>query len=97
MMGRGARNFILLTRSEGTCERARPFLNELKAAGCVVAARSCDFGSLSDLEEVVHSCQESMPPIMGVLNCGMALHVSSHCFIPRGEQSLTCCRIPSLI
>ncbi|CAG9990181.1 unnamed protein product [Clonostachys byssicola] len=76
MVQRGARNFILLTRSQSTCEKAAPFLDELRASGCLAIAKSCDFSSKQDLEAAVQACQDSMPPINGVINCAMALRDS---------------------
>uniref|UniRef100_A0A8H7N2E1 Carrier domain-containing protein n=1 Tax=Bionectria ochroleuca TaxID=29856 RepID=A0A8H7N2E1_BIOOC len=76
MVGRGARNFILLTRSQSTCEKAAPFLDELRASGCLAIAKSCNFSSKHDLEAAVHASQDFMPPIQGVINCAMALRDS---------------------
>ncbi|CAH0043544.1 unnamed protein product [Clonostachys solani] len=76
MVDRGARNFILLTRSQTTCEKAAPFLDELRASGCLAIAKSCDFSSKEDLKAAVHACQDSLPPIQGVINCAMALRDS---------------------
>lgn len=76
MVDRGARSFILLTRSAKTRAKSVAYLDELKASGCVVAAPCCDIANLTELKAVLTTCSEFMSPIRGIIHCGMVLHVS---------------------
>ncbi|KAL3429943.1 hypothetical protein BDV09DRAFT_200122 [Aspergillus tetrazonus] len=76
MVERGARSFILLTRSAKTRAKSVAYIDELKASGCVVAAPCCDIANLVELKAVITACSEFMSPIRGIIHCGMVLRDS---------------------
>ncbi|KAL8853081.1 MAG: hypothetical protein Q9221_002112 [Calogaya cf. arnoldii] len=73
MVGRKARNLILLSRSTTYNEETASFLQELKDRGVNVATLPCDVGDANRLEEVLRSCATTMPPIKGCIQGSMVL------------------------
>ena len=78
MVSKGAKNFILLSRSGAESEAARELLGKLSENGVTVAALKCDASSADQLSEALKQCLESMPPIRGCINAAMELNVSIH-------------------
>ena len=79
MVGRGARNLLLLSRHAESQTNADALLGELRAAGATVVIRNCDISNQVELDTVVESCLDSLPPIRGVIHSGMVLRVSRVC------------------
>ena len=71
IVDRGAKHLIILSRSA----RAGPHLAELEQAGCKVRAVGCDVSDESQTAWALQSCAD-MPPIRGVIQGAMVLHVS---------------------
>ncbi|GAM42968.1 hypothetical protein TCE0_044f17402 [Talaromyces pinophilus] len=73
MSSRGARHFILLSRSGARTEDAKTFIHELEAMGVRVYAPACDISDKSALEDVIAYCSEKMPPIKGCIQASAVL------------------------
>ncbi|OJJ07905.1 hypothetical protein ASPVEDRAFT_89138 [Aspergillus versicolor CBS 583.65] len=70
MVGRGARHFLLLSRSAGTTEQDQSFRRELELQGCTAVMFSGDASVLKDVEAAMQACSH---PIGGVLQLSMLL------------------------
>jgi short-subunit dehydrogenase len=81
MSSRGARHFILLSRSGARTEDAKTFIHELEAMGVRVYAPACDISDKSALEDVIAYCSEKMPPIKGCIQASAVLKVKKNSFI----------------
>lgn len=73
----GARNLVFLSKSGSSKETSRDALQQLQRLGCTAEAYACDISDREQLSQVVQRCQSDMPPIKGVIQCAMALKVSS--------------------
>lgn len=76
MAARGARNFILLSRSGPVTKASQKLLEDLRKAGVTVEAPCCDVSSAQSLSSVLSGLEAKMPPIKGCLQCTMVLKVS---------------------
>lgn len=76
MFSRGARNFIILSRSGLNSRSARELYDELIAAQCKVEARGCDVSDKEAVQEILDDCRQRMPPIRGCVQTAMILKVS---------------------
>lgn len=66
----------MLSRNAASHPGASSLVQELEVLGCKTFVRSCDVANASSLAEVLQQCQEhGMPPIRGVVQAAMALHV----------------------
>ena len=74
----------MLSRSAESQPGVAAFVQELEELGCKTFIRSCDVADESSLARVLQECRRSMPPIRGVVQGAMALHVglniSGACF-----------------
>ncbi|KAI0451923.1 hypothetical protein F5B21DRAFT_485082 [Xylaria acuta] len=75
MASRGARNFIVLSRSGASTQAAMDVISELTVKGIQVLAPICDLSSAHQLSAALESCA-GMPPIKGCINAAMALQDS---------------------
>lgn len=76
MVGRGARNLILLSRTGGQSEKAFAFFKTLEAESARVEAPACNMTDASVLKRVLDRCAETKPPVMGFIQASMVLSVS---------------------
>lgn len=76
MISRGARNFLLLSRSG----IARPtpavsaFLKDVREAGGAVQAPACDITDAAALQAALEQCARDMPPVRDCIQAAMVLH-----------------------
>ena len=63
----GAKHLVLLSRSSPKPE-VEEQLNELRSSGCDVKAIQCDVSKKEDVETMLTSVRETMPPIRGILH-----------------------------
>ncbi|KAJ5259397.1 hypothetical protein N7478_012378 [Penicillium angulare] len=70
MIQRGARNLTFLSRSAGTTERQRLFVEEIESMGCKVHLVR---GSVTNAADVSRAVAESPRPLKGVLQMTMVL------------------------
>ena len=75
MVENGAKNLIFLSRSSTSNSKARELVSSLTHAGINVAVQNCDVGDTSQLAAALEESQLSMPPIRGIIHCGMVLKV----------------------
>ena len=76
MAGRGCKNIIALSRSGMKSSNAQDLKEKLESMGLKLVVYACDVGNRQQVEQTVASCAQEMPPIKGLINSGMALHVS---------------------
>lgn len=64
MVQHGARHLIFLSRSAGTTDRHKLFVNEIQSMGCEVHLVR---GSVTNVADVARAVAESARPLKGVL------------------------------
>ena len=77
MAHRGARHFVLLSRSGAASEDARAFLEELRAVSVTVEAPVCDISDEQSVKDSLSKLAGVMPPIRGCIQASMVLQVRS--------------------
>ena len=78
MVSRGARNFILLSRSGARSKEAIDLIKEMKSLDVEIAAPPCDLSVESEVSSTLERYRLSMPPIKGCIQASMVLKVGSH-------------------
>ncbi|ORY08585.1 hypothetical protein BCR34DRAFT_603445 [Clohesyomyces aquaticus] len=73
MVGLGVRNLILLSRSGGESESARPFLDKLRVKGVNIFSPSCDVGDVEAVKTTLDIASKTMPPIKGCVQACLVL------------------------
>ncbi|WQF87991.1 Putative Acyl transferase domain superfamily, GroES-like superfamily, alcohol dehydrogenase [Colletotrichum destructivum] len=75
MIGRGARYFLLLSRSgaHGNSD-AQKFMDEVESHGARVLAPACDISNRQTLEAILLQTPRDFPPIRGCIQGAMVLH-----------------------
>lgn len=76
LVGRGARNLILLSRSGPKSQESVALIEELQSTGARVMTPCCDVADSESLAAVISHCSEIMPPIKGCIQGAMVLRVS---------------------
>ncbi|ETS75720.1 hypothetical protein PFICI_12664 [Pestalotiopsis fici W106-1] len=76
MVGRGAKNLIVPSRSGASTQAALAIIGELAGRGVRMMAPRCDAASSNDLTALLHNCTTDMPPIKGCINAAMVLQDS---------------------
>ena len=78
MVSRGARNFILFSRSGPKGKEAIDLIEELKSHGVKIAAPPCDVSIEDELSTTIQKYRSTMPPVRGCIQASMVLKVSFH-------------------
>lgn len=81
MFSRGAKNFLLLSRSGPVLDKSRILVEELRRSGARVEAPVCDVADAITLERVLQSYEKKIPPIRGCIQSSMVLRVCHNRFI----------------
>jgi hypothetical protein len=76
MVASGARNLIFLSSSGRITPAVENLVHDLQAAHCNTRIFTCDVADEQRLREVLTECQDSLPPIKGVIQGAMKLEVS---------------------
>ena len=76
-MDHGAKSLIILSRSGIKDTDAQGFVDGLKEENIETNVFTCDVTDATRLEEVVHECASSLPPIRGVIQGAMQLRNSA--------------------
>ncbi|KAF2022424.1 hypothetical protein BU24DRAFT_338244 [Aaosphaeria arxii CBS 175.79] len=76
MEKRGARHFVLLSRSRPTSTDAAEYLDELRVRGICVETPSCNIGDFDALSAALARINSSMPPVRGCIQASMVLEDS---------------------
>ncbi|KAL8941461.1 MAG: hypothetical protein Q9211_001817 [Gyalolechia sp. 1 TL-2023] len=69
----GATNIVLASRSGPDQRGIAELVQELQGIGVKVFVDRCDVADLAQVKSLVSKCQDSMPPIRGVIHGAMAL------------------------
>lgn len=77
MVSRGARNFILLSRSGAKSKESIDLIEELKPRGVAIAAPPCDVSVEDEVSTTLAKYRSTMPPIRGCIQASMVLKVGS--------------------
>lgn len=82
LVGQGAKNIILASRSGLDKQDVRDLVYELEVLGAKIAVMKCDISNRSDVERLSEECSMTMPPIKGVIHGSAVFNVSqlSHSF-----------------
>ena len=75
MADRGARHFVLLSRSRSRNADVTAFVKNLIIKGINIATPPCDISDEKQLTVVLEECSETMPPIKGCVQASMVLKV----------------------
>ncbi|KAG8415985.1 Type I Iterative PKS [Metarhizium acridum] len=73
MAERGARNFIVLSRSGCSSEAARSLVTDMADKGVRIESPKCDLTSVDSVRAAVNSVRDTMPAIKGCLQAAMVL------------------------
>ena len=76
MVGKGARNVVLLSRSGKLNEKGVQQIGKLNEAGANVVVRRCDVADPADVNALVSQGLNDLPPMRGIVHGAMVLHVS---------------------
>ncbi|KAK4866744.1 hypothetical protein LT330_007907 [Penicillium expansum] len=76
MVERGAKHMILVSRNSASRPESQKLIKELGHMGCEAVAVNCDVSRSVNLGQVLFECQETMPPIRGVIQAAMNLQDS---------------------
>lgn len=74
MVDKGARNFILPSRSGPSSQAASEMLSEVTRKGAQVLIPRCDASSVEDVRALLEDCAH-LPPIKGCINSAVDLQV----------------------
>ena len=89
MASRGARNFILLSRSGAKGKEAIDLIEELKSRGVKIAAPPCDVSIEDEVSATLEKYRYTMPPVRGCIQASMVLKVGFHFRCPTELDILT--------
>ncbi len=73
MVQRGARHLVVSGRSRQLRAEAQAVMSELIAQGVRIAVMPADITQVADVQRVVDTIAEEMPPLKGVIHCAMVL------------------------
>ncbi|XXH05413.1 hypothetical protein Hte_011839 [Hypoxylon texense] len=73
MADRGAKHFIVPSRSGSSKPVVAQVISELTKRGVNVVAPKCDVSSTESLAKVLEECSRTMPPVKGCINAAMVL------------------------
>jgi NADPH:quinone reductase-like Zn-dependent oxidoreductase len=76
----GAKHVVTLSRRDLSDDDRQAFEAEISQLGGVLHIVKCDIIDESSMTEAAIICQESLPPVKGVVHAGMVLRVSKHVF-----------------
>ena len=76
MVGRGAKNIILVSRSGSATGKVRDMIDELAAVGASIVVRRCDVADGPSVEKLIATELVGMPEVRGVVHGAMVLRVS---------------------
>lgn len=81
MIGQGARHIVLVSRSGSRDIKVQQFLDEVHGTAAVQVI-VCDISDEEQVRRLFDRCDKTMPPICGVVNAAMALHVRHPPLLP---------------
>lgn len=93
MVGQGARNIVLVSRSGSTTGKVKELIDELAAIEANIAVRRCDVTNSDSVENLISNELVGMPEVRGLVHGAMVLRVSCYLFIQRTVLTLVGCLI----
>lgn len=88
LVGQGAKNIILTSRSGLDNQDVRDLVHELEALGARIAVLKCDISNRSSVEKLAEECSTLMPPIKGVIHGSAVFQVSKLSSLPTQRHPL---------
>lgn len=76
MVGKGAKHIVLLSRSGELKGAAKDQIDALNQNGAAVIARRCDVANPTEVDNLISTGLEGLPPVRGLIHGAMVLHVS---------------------
>jgi NAD(P)-dependent dehydrogenase (short-subunit alcohol dehydrogenase family) len=76
MVGKGARNIVLVSRSGSTSGKVKELIDQLTGEGAKIVVRRCDVSNSDSVDNLVESELIGLPEVRGVIHGAMVLHVS---------------------
>ncbi|KAK3682255.1 polyketide synthase [Podospora appendiculata] len=73
MVTNGAKNIVLVSRSGSVTGKVKELVDELAIAGANIVVRRCNVVNKSEVEELVNSGLQDLPPVRGVVHGTMVL------------------------
>ncbi len=77
MARRGAKHFLLLSRSGASSKDARELLSEMQKIGVTIVAPPCNVSDEHALATILSDLAEKLPPIKGCIQAAIVLEVSN--------------------
>ena len=81
MVEKGARNIVLVSRSGSVAGQVKELIDELAPLGANIVVRRCNVAFKSEVDNLVATGLEGLPPVRGVVHGTMVLRVSSFCLL----------------
>lgn len=76
MVRNGAKNIVLVSRSDKISAKVAEVIQDAKELGATVILRRCDVSDKQEVESMVKEITAEMPPVRGVIHSAMVLDVS---------------------
>lgn len=77
MIGKGAKNIVLLSRSGTLKGKAKDQIDALNNNGANIVVRRCDVADKADVESLISTGLTDLPPVRGIIHGAMVLNVSA--------------------
>ena len=77
MAGKGAQNIVLVSRSASVTGKVKELAEDLSMMGVSVHVRRCNVVNETEVDELIRTGLQGLPPIRGIVLGTMVLHVSS--------------------
>ncbi|CAI6336292.1 unnamed protein product [Periconia digitata] len=74
MLGKGAKHIVLLSRSGEVKGKAKDQIDDMNASGASIVVRRCNVADKGDVEHLLSTGVEGLPPVRGVIHGAMVLH-----------------------
>jgi hypothetical protein len=87
MVGHGARNLVLVSRSGTVIGKVKKLVDELTLAGANAVVKRCDVSDKVSVGALIRKDMIGMPEVGGVVHGAMVLNVSSSLSIFWGTYS----------
>jgi len=85
MVKKGARTIALVSRSGSVTGKVKELVDELAAVGANIVVRQCNVVNKADVDDLLATGLQGLPPVRGVVHGTMVLRVGA----PRPIRSLT--------
>jgi hypothetical protein len=76
MVTKGARHIVLVSRSGSVTGKVKDLVDEVAAVGASIVVRRCNVAIRSEVDDLVNTGLEGLPPVRGVVHGTMVLRVS---------------------